>query len=171
MMKTAISRQLSAVSLLFLLITYSLPLTASSAQAISSTELISNAKLYGGKQVVYEGEVIGDVMVRGNYAWLNINDGYNAIGVWVSADLAKGITYTGSYKSRGDLVEISGIFNRACLEHGGDLDIHAQAMRKIANGRIVQEKWNQDKFYFVITLGIICVVLGILWTLMRFKRK
>lgn len=141
------------------------------AQSISSTELINNAKIYDGKQVIYEGEVIGDVMPRGNYAWLNINDGYNAIGAWISVDLARSITYTGSYKSRGDAVEVSGIFNRACPEHGGDLDIHVQAMRKIANGRIIKERLSQDKLNFVITLGIICVVLGILWILMRFKRK
>ncbi|MFH1199028.1 MAG: DNA-binding protein [Candidatus Omnitrophota bacterium] len=151
--------------------TYYLLTTVVYAQSISSTELISNARAYDGKQVVYEGEAIGDIMVRGNYAWLNINDGYNAIGAWISAEMARGIVYTGSYKSRGDAIEVSGIFNRACPEHGGDLDIHVQVMRKIANGRAVREKLNQDKLNFVITLGVICVALGILWTLMRFKEK
>jgi len=45
------------------------------AQSLSSSELIRNAKEYDGKLIVYSGEVIGDVMLRGEFAWVNINDG------------------------------------------------------------------------------------------------
>jgi len=82
--------------------------------------------------VVYEGEVIGDVMGRGEYAWINVHDGQNAIGVWIDKALTKDILYTGSYQGRGDWLEISGTFQRACNLHGGDLDIHAQAIKKLA---------------------------------------
>ena len=68
------------------------------AQPVSSTELINSAKQYDGKTVVYTGEVIGDIMIRGDYAWINLWDGKNAIGIWVRKDLVKDITYTGSYK-------------------------------------------------------------------------
>ncbi|MDP2044226.1 MAG: hypothetical protein Q8K15_03545, partial [Candidatus Omnitrophota bacterium] len=61
------------------------------AQTLSSTELINNAKQYDGKLVVYTGEVIGDVMPRGGNAWVNINDGNNALGVWMDASTAKEI--------------------------------------------------------------------------------
>lgn len=138
------------------------------AQPISSTDLINNAKFYEAKTLVYQGEVIGDVMVRSNYAWINVNDGASAIGIWVSTSLAKEIAYTGSYKSRGDVVEITGVFHRACPEHGGDLDIHAQAMRKIGAGRIIQEKLNTGKKNFaIVLLGI----LGFVWILTLLKRR
>jgi hypothetical protein len=138
------------------------------AQAISSTELINNAKQFDGKQVVYEGEVIGDVMLRGDYAWINVNDSNKAIGVWVKASLAKAISYTGSYKSKGDWIEVVGIFNRACPEHGGDLDIHAQSLRKISSGRYIQERLNPGKRdQAVVLLGI----LGFVWILTRLKRR
>ncbi|MDI6605929.1 MAG: hypothetical protein QME65_02145, partial [Candidatus Omnitrophota bacterium] len=42
------------------------------AQPVSSTELIENAQAYDGKRVAYAGEVIGDIMRRGNFAWLNV---------------------------------------------------------------------------------------------------
>ncbi len=138
------------------------------AQSVSSAELINNAKLYDGKVVVFAGEAVGDVMARGKFAWVNINDGNNAIGIWIDGSLAKDIIYTGSYKSKGDWLEVSGIFNRACLQHGGDLDIHAQAMRKINNGRVLTERLNSAKRNLsLILLGVTCLVL----TLRQLIRK
>jgi len=138
------------------------------AQSISSSELINNAKLYEGKVVTFEGEAIGDVMARGEYAWLNVNDGQNAIGIWMGKELAGEVSFTGSYKSRGDWLEITGIFNRACLEHGGDLDIHAQAIRKVRLGRAVSERLNTGKRNMVFILsGVLCAV----WILKRLKLK
>ena len=138
------------------------------AQGLGSSELINNAKDYDGKSVTYTGEVIGDVMLRGEFAWVNINDGDNALGVWMSASLAKEIKFTGNYKSRGDNLEIVGIFHRACLEHGGDLDIHAQALRKLGEGRVINQKFNSDKRNLsLILLG----ALFLIWILSLFRRK
>jgi hypothetical protein len=135
------------------------------AQSISSTELISHAKQYDAKTVVYSGEVIGEIMVRGEYAWVNICDGENAIGIWVDKGLTKDIRYAGSYKSKGDWVEITGIFQRACGQHGGDLDIHALSIRKVNSGRSVSEKLNLNKRSLALVwLGI----LGLVWILRRF---
>lgn len=138
------------------------------AQAVASTELINNAKQYDGKIVVYEGEVIGEVMLRGDYAWANLNDGRNAIGIWLPKTLTKEIVFTGTYKARGDWIEVVGIFQRACAEHGGDLDIHAQAIRKISPGRQVLERLNLGKKN--LALGLLGL-LAILWILRRLKRK
>ena len=138
------------------------------AQSVSSAELINNAKLYDGKVVTYEGEVIGDIMVRGDYAWLNVHDNQNAIGIWTDKNLAKDILYTGSYKSKGDWIEITGVFQRACKQHGGDLDIHAQAIRKVRQGRQIIEKLNMSKRNLAfLLLGVLCLV----WILKQLKRK
>jgi len=141
---------------------------SASAQPISSEELINNAKLFDGKSVVYIGEVIGDIMVRGEYAWVNVNDGKNAIGVWIGKDLVKDIAYTGSYKFKGDVVEVSGIFHRACLQHGGDLDIHAQSLTKRIAGRPTQEIPNVKKRNIVILL---LGALVLIWILTLLKRR
>ncbi len=138
------------------------------AQSVSSTELINNARLYDGKVVTYEGEVIGDIMARGEHAWINVNDGQNAIGIWVDKNLAKDILYTGSHKFKGDWIEVAGIFHRACLEHGGDLDIHAQAIRKVRQGREIIERLNINKRNLVfVLLGVLCLV----WILKQLKLK
>jgi len=151
--KKVVSCQLSVVSVLFLL-------SIAYAQPISSTDLINNAKEYDGKIVVYAGEVIGDIMVRGENAWINVNDNKSAIGIWAAKELTKTITNTGSYKSKGDRVEITGVFHRACLEHGGDLDMHAQTIRKIGFGGIPQEIISVRKRNLVfLLLGLLCLAL------------
>lgn len=137
-------------------------------QPLSSTELINNAKQLDGKIVTYKGEVIGDVMKRADFAWVNVNDGINAVGIWIPFSLAREIIYTGSHKAKGDLIEVSGIFNRACLEHGGDLDIHAQTLRKIDSGRFTRERLNPAKVnQALILLGVLFLV----WILTLFSRK
>ena len=141
---------------------------AAFSQGVSSNELIKNTKEYDGKLIVYSGEVIGDLMSRGEFAWVNINDGDNAIGVWMSVALMKGINLSGGYKSRGDIIEIVGIFHRSCLEHGGDLDIHAQALRKLKVGRIVNHRLDTDK----MNIGLILlVVIFLIWILILFKKQ
>ncbi|MDD5775078.1 MAG: DNA-binding protein, partial [Candidatus Omnitrophica bacterium] len=45
------------------------------AQTVSSEELIARPKDFDGTAVVFRGEVIGDIMIRGGYAWINVHDG------------------------------------------------------------------------------------------------
>jgi len=104
------------------------------ADTIDSSTLIEEAKNYDGSQVVYEGEIIGDIMERGEYTWVNVHDGANAIGVWLPTSEAIKITYAGSYKYRGDIVRITGEFHRACIQHSGDLDIHASKLEIVKTG-------------------------------------
>jgi hypothetical protein len=152
-MKKPISYSLSVTSLIFFCG------TVCYAQHISSTELINNAKEYDGKSVVYVGEAVGDVMVRGDFAWVNINDGENAIGVWLNKELTGEIQFTGSYQAKGDRLEITGVFQRNCIQHGGDMDIHAQGTRKISPGRVVGEELDTSKRNFVfILLVVLCLV-------------
>ena len=139
-----------------------------SAQSIPSNELINNAKQYDGKTVVYQGEMIGDIMKRGEFAWINVNDGVNAIGIWSDKTLIKDIVYAGSYKSAGDIIEIEGVFHNRCLEHGGDLDIHAQSIRKIKSGSAKEYRVDIYKRNLAFSLlGVLCLIL----ILIQLKRR
>jgi hypothetical protein len=73
-------------------------------------------------------------MKRGEYTWINVHDGANAIGVWLPTSEAIKITYAGSYKCQGDIVRITGEFHSACSRHGGDLDIHASKLEIVEIG-------------------------------------
>lgn len=130
------------------------------AQPLSSTKLVNKAKEYDGKIVVYAGEVIGDIMSRGDFVWINVNDGQNAVGIWLSRELAREIQFAGNYHAVGDRVEITGVFHRSCIEHGGDVDIHAQNVRKISPGRSVGEDLNKGKRNLTFILfGVLALIL------------
>jgi len=139
------------------------------AQTVSSLELINNAKQYDGKTVTYQGEAIGDIMARGEHAWINLNDGYTAIGVWVRKNDIKDIAYLGNYRAKGDIIEVSGIFNRSCPEHGGDLDIHAREIKKIIPGGPSFSKLSVKKFYIGLSLTFIVLFLYFINFLFRDK--
>ena len=133
------------------------------AQASTSLELINNAKQYDGKTVNYRGEVIGEVMVRGDYAWLHVNDGTIAIGIWALKTTVQDIRYAGDYHKKGDIVEVSGTFHRSCLEHGGDLDIHVFEIKKIISGSPVIQPISKNKVY----VGASSLVLVLLFSALK----
>ena len=101
---------------------------------VASTDLIEKAQALDGQTVTYQGEIIGDIMKRGYHAWINVSDGANAIGVFTSISQIKDVSIPGRYQMHGDDVSITGTFHRACAEHGGDMDIHADSVRLITPG-------------------------------------
>ncbi|MBU0503213.1 MAG: DNA-binding protein [Candidatus Omnitrophota bacterium] len=138
------------------------------AETVSSADLINNTKEFDTKTITYEGEVIGDIMIRGRNVWVNLNDGKNAIGVWLGKALAGDIAQSGNYKFKGDWFQVTGVFNRACLEHGGGLDIHAQTISKIKSGYAVDEGLNWRKINLAVILFFILLTL---WILRQLKNK
>jgi hypothetical protein len=162
------SSKILILGTIFSLLSFSFAISITYAGSVSSTELINNARDLDGKTITYEGEVIGDIMARGGHAWVNLNDGNNAIGVWIDKPLVQEILYRGSYKFKGDRLEVAGIFHRACLEHGGDLDIHAQHLSKIKSGYPVTEILNCKKVNLAVFLLFILLTL---WILRQLKTK
>jgi len=141
----------------------------------TSGELIENPKLWDGKTIDFTGEALTQAMVRGDYAWIHLNDdayylknveegaalgGYNSgHAVWLPAGLVTKIAYYGDYTHEGDVVKIRGTFNAACAEHGGDMDIHATSLEVVTPGRVVREP---VKF---VKLGIALALLALAATL------
>jgi hypothetical protein len=115
-----------------------LPVAASaSAAEVTSTDLIEKAFALDGETVVYTGEAIGETLQRGDHAWVNLSDGANAIGVWVDTEMLSMISTVGRYGQVGDTLQVTGVFHRACREHGGELDIHAVQMTVVKAGYAV----------------------------------
>lgn len=99
-----------------------------------SNELIEKARELNGRKLNYSGELVTAVMDRGEYSWINLNDGFNAIGVWCKSSMLKEVRYAGDFKNHGDIIEVKGAFNRACSMHNGELDIHAETVKIIKRG-------------------------------------
>ena len=128
------------------------------AQETGSFDLLNNTKQYDGKIVIYKGEVIGDIMARGDYAWVHVNDGYMVIGIWAPRKLLEDIHYAGNYRRKGDIISVSGVFHRSCLEHGGDLDIHAFEIKIMAPGSEIEQPVSKIKVYLGVSLFLFAAV-------------
>ncbi|MCE5191280.1 MAG: hypothetical protein LLG08_05920 [Actinomycetia bacterium] len=144
----------------------------------SSAVLVESPKEYDGTTVTFTGEAIGEAMVRDDKAWIHLNDdayylknveegahlgGYNSgMAVWIDASLAKRIQFFGDYKHEGDVVKISGTFNAACAEHGGDMDIHATSLEIVKPGRDAQDPVRSWKLLWALALALVAAVLYVL---------
>lgn len=140
------------------------------AEDVGSNDLIENAQTYDGRQISYSGEVIGDILGAGDYEWLNVSDGANAIGVWIRRDLAHEVKFAGRYAWHGDTIRITGTFHRACPDHGGDFDIHAESIELIRHGHLVDRviaRWKPPVATFLAILSSASMVLGFI----RLKRR
>ena len=129
------------------------------AEEVSANGLIDEAGAYDGRRVVFSGEVVGDILESGDHVWLNVSDGGNAVGVWVERGLARDIRVAGRYAQRGDIVRVTGKFNRACPEHGGDFDIHAQRVDLVERGYPVTHPVPRWKAGLAIALPALAMVL------------
>jgi len=163
-------KNLVPLSMTFLavsLIIFSLVQVSSSfAYTVSSEELIERAKDLDGRAIVYRGEVVTSVLKRGEHSWTNPNDGSNAIGVWCRTELTEGIRHVGSYKHRGDLIQVDGIFNRACGKHGGEMDIHAYRTEILREGYLKDEKIDRRISY--LTIVFFCLTL---FVILRYRKR
>jgi hypothetical protein len=132
-------RRRSAALFAIILCAASAPLVSEeappSAAEAASRDLIERPRDFDGKTVVFEGEAIGQAMRRGESAWVNLLDDYAALGVFMPAAAARDITSFGSSKRKGDIVRVKGVFRRACPEHGGDMDIHAEGIEIVERGK------------------------------------
>lgn len=131
------------------------------ALAANSLDLVEDAQFYDGAKIEYEGEVIGDIMVRGDFVWINVNDGNRAIGVWAKQDLAKKIKIKGDYNYVGDKIKVKGTFNRACTQHGGDLDIHAEKISVIEKGHKIEHPLDPKKV--IVTVVLLLIVIAVIF--------
>ncbi|MBP1754378.1 MAG: hypothetical protein H6Q59_776 [Firmicutes bacterium] len=149
------------IILLVILSTNTLP--AKAATTVSVNDLIEHAKELDGQKLTIQGEAIGEALERGEYSWININDGTNAIGVWVSRSDAEKVTSYGNYKNSGDIIQTTGMFHRACKEHGGEADFHADTITVIKRGHPVKEELPISKRIGIGVLTCVTAVIVLLY--------
>jgi hypothetical protein len=138
------------ISLCGILFAFSFPALA--ASAIPINDLVEESLEYDGQTVSVQGEAIGEVLERGEYAWVNINDGGNAIGIWMSLEDARKIEFFGDYRNSGDILLVTGVFSRNCVGHGGEVDIHCDKLEIISAGHHVVETVAPAKILIALVL-------------------
>ena len=151
--------------LLIALLAVCFVISASAAETIGINDIINNAEAYDKQTVIVQAEAIGEVLERGDYAWVNINDGTNAIGIWMTKTEAKTIVNFGDYKHIGDTLKITGVFSRNCTEHGGDVDIHCTSLEIVKNGYTVKNEISNTK----MTIAFLLLSAAVVFVYIYFK--
>jgi hypothetical protein len=159
------------ILILFLLslIIFTLPCAASD-NIIKLNDLIEQSNSLDNTEVTVQGELIGEALERGEYAWLNINDTTNATGIWVKMSDIDQIQFYGDYKHSGDIVKVTGVFHRACPDHGGDVDIHCTNIEIIQTGHVIKEQISTSKITVTFLLIVLAATTGGSYLLIRRKR-
>ena len=156
--------------LLLFILTACCTIWVNAAQTTRINDLVNNAKAYDTQTVTVQGEAIGEALERGDHAWVNMNDGSNAIGVWMSAADAKTIKTYGDYKHVGDTLKVTGVFSRSCPEHGGDVDIHCASIEIVKSGYDVKLKLSNSEI--IIAAILLCAAASLSYLYYKiFRRK
>ncbi|MGA1796213.1 MAG: hypothetical protein ACMUIL_10175 [bacterium] len=142
----------------------SILLSDACAGTVPVTRLVNDKKLYDGREITIQGEVVGDVMERSAGVWLNVDDGTESIGVWVPRGIMPTMKYVGGYTTQGDIIKVEGTFYRACGTHGGETDIHASGITRVHPGYPVAHSLSSQKIRWALVLLFCAVALiGVHW--------
>ena len=146
-----------------------IPAVASAAQppVLSTNDLVENSYAWDGKVVSFKGEVLEDLMERSDGVWMNLSDGNNtAMGVFVPRSVAMPtIEHTGDYRTVGDIVLITGVFHRTCVQHEGETDIHATSVTVVTPGFARSNPVHGDRVVLLVVLVVPLAV--VLWLYYR----
>ena len=153
-------------AIIFSLLFFACIFTAA-AEVVTSEELANEPEEYDGETVTFKGEAIGEVMIRGDFAWINVGDETGAIGVFCPQEHLSEIEHEGSYKVKGDIISVRGIFHQSCPQHGGDTDIHAEKITLIQKGEEVSHSLEPWKVKLSIILSAIAFALIIINLIVR----
>jgi hypothetical protein len=73
------------------------------------------------------------------------------------------IKFYGDYKNIGDTVTITGVFYRACKEHGGEADFHARSIEIAEKGHSVDVPISIPKIIAAAILSVITLFLFVVY--------
>ncbi len=142
--------------------------SSSSGQGTSSLpvaaigDLVGRAGEMDGSQVRIVGEAVGDLMVRGDHAWLNVLDASGlAIGVYLPKAEALKVRVLGGYSQKGDAVDLTGVFHSSCSLHDGEPDIHADSLVRVQEGGKVQHPVSSARMALSGLLLGLALLMGI----------
>lgn len=140
---------------------------------VTSNALFDCPRSFDGRRVRYEGEAVGAVLERPGGAWVQLNDdvyagdlgplpahrdyrGGNAgLGVFVPADLARQIANVGGPQSRGDHLEVFGVFHRVDPASHEVAVIRAESGLVTTPGGPFDDAPLQDRQVVAVVLGLL----------------
>ena len=155
---------------------------------ITSAIVSACPRLLAGRDVVYVGEVVGDVLRRDGGAWVQVNDdayalelgpfgahreplGFSSgLTVWLPDGLHEGLGAPGRHGRRGDVVRIEGLLLRTDPADGGGITVRARALEVLAPSTAVDEPLNVPLVVAALAAGLLAF-LSWGWARLRARRR
>jgi hypothetical protein len=157
------SRSVVAVfALLFVVVALARP-EGTEVERLDCRSAIFRAGELDGRIVEIEAEAIGCRMARGSYSWINIGGFGKALGAWAPSEVIPEELSFGSWSRTGDTLLVRGILNKACAEHGGELDIHAASIEIAARGAPTPHPVEPSRLAAAIGLVLVAAALLPVW--------
>lgn len=172
----------------FFIVTFAFVLLAftsgvSEASDVRVSEILSNPSKYDGQKLTIRGEVVQFKAKSGDGYFVQLNDdpyveksiaegskpkGSNiAISVFLPGKLVEKIKYYGSYRYKGDIIEVNGTFNTSCRKHQGETDFHAENIRIIKRGYPIKKTINFNLIIVSSFLLIFSLALFFWWEMTK----
>lgn len=151
------------------IIIFSLTLTGISffvyaqVQTITLKSLVDNPEEYDQKIISLQAELIGEPLTTDTGTWFNLGANDYNIGVFLNQkEVLEKVNHWGSYKEKGDIVRIKGVFYKNCPLHN-QRGIHLIDLSVKEQGQEVKHKISQQKRKFAFISLIICLTIGIIY--------
>lgn len=140
---------------------------------VTSGQLLDCPQTFARRTVRYQGEAVGGLLRRRDGAWVQLNDDAYAgpdgplpanrahrgdntgIGVFLPAELADRISTVGGPQTRGDVVEVVGVFSRLHPATREVAVVHAETLEVLRPGGRVPDPPLRDR---QVTAGILALL-------------
>lgn len=144
---------------------------------VTSNQLLDCPESYDRRTVRYQGEAVGGVLEREGGAWVQLNDdayartagplpahrdyrGGNAgVGVFLPSGLSAAITTVGGPRTRGDVVEVVGVFRRVDPASGEVTVVRAQSLDVVRPGELLPDPPLRDRQVAAAVLVAVAVAM------------
>ena len=115
-----------------------------------------------GKTVRFTGVATGAALAADDgHVWICVKSAGRSIGVLVDAEQAAQVTHFTDYTNEGDDIVVEGTFNRACAEHAGELEVHAENISVEAQGGPVERPVPGVRLVVAVVLALLALVATI----------
>jgi hypothetical protein len=145
-------------------------------------------RLLAGRDVVYVGEVVGDILRRDGGAWVQVNDdayalelgpfgahreprGFSSgLAIWLPDGLHEALGAPGRHGRRGAVVRVEGVLLRADPADGGGITVRAHSLEVLAPSTAIQEPLNVPLVVAAVAAALLAwVSWG--WARLRARRR
>lgn len=109
--------------------------------------------------VRFEGEAVGEAVSAGpGLKWVSVNDDSGqGIAVLMTDEQLQAVESYGNYQQTGSVIEVTGIYHVACVEHQGELDVHANSVVLVEAGEKTEHAVGEGK----IVAAVVMVIFGL----------